>query len=552
MKSRVLFFSAAIIAIAILIHVYLSYRSYNVILITLDTQRSDYLSCYNPATAPTPNIDRIAREGIQFTNAFSLIPITMPAHAAIFTSHPPHDLKVFNNGDKFQHNFPMFTDLLEQKGYTTVGFISLGILNRNFGLAQGFDQYNDDFSKTNGRSYKWASEINEAVLPWIEKNKKRKFFAWIHYSDPHEPYIPFDAPPDTEIVVNGQSYGRYCLAKKERIGLNFLAAPGENKIELKAIGESQLRQSYRFIDQNLSIEPKYEIRFGEGWTNLKLRTGSEVRVFQQAGAIFIRNNSSTAQQIRLRLSGGVWENRGSRIRANYASEVQFVDRHIGILWRKLSEWNLLNKTIVILLADHGEGLKTHGILGHVDKLWNETTHIPFLIYYPGLGRAGTKIDLLVNQFDIMPTILDLAHVKNKKPMKGYSLKRYISRSPIDRLFSRKIERQWSYACTFRPEASNNSFSVTNGKIKLINTPTIRFEQWEAYDLVKDPIEKQNLARTDPEQFQKLASLRALLQNHRQEAEAVHAKRETPQLTADEEEMLRTLGYVAGNETTPQK
>ena len=555
MKKKLLIYAAILLTVAILVHVYFSYRRYNIILITIDTQRPDYLSCYNPNALPTPNIDRVAKEGVLFRNAFSLIPITMPAHTAIFTSQQPHNVRVFNNGDRFHHMSPMFTDLLEKRGYTTGGFVSLGVLSSTFGLAQGFDKYDDDFVKNGGRSYRWASEVNEVALPWIEKNRDRKFFAWLHYSDPHEPYIPIDAPPETEVLINGKLHSSYCLAKKEKIAIDFTAQPGENRIQFRAItaGDSDKAKkpgSSRFLDQNIFLTPdeSQEIIYSSGWQMLKLRTGAEVRYFEKEATVIIRNNKGTPQNLQIRFSGGVWENRASVIRNYYSTEVQFVDKHIGILWQKLQDWNLLKKTIVIITADHGEGLKTHGILGHVDKLWNETTHIPFIVYYPFLGRDNRKSDILVNQLDIMPTILDLVHVRTKEPMEGQSLKRVVSRSPIDWFLSHRFNRHWTYAATYRPEAAHNAFSITNGKIKVIHTPGKSTWEWEAYDLEKDPNEKRNLAKTNLHRFQTLSTIRGLLESHRREAEARHSRRESPTLSQDEEEMLRTLGYVAGEES----
>jgi arylsulfatase A-like enzyme len=544
-------FLAIVVPILILIHVYLSYRSYNVILITLDTQRPDYLSCYNPQAAPTPNIDNIARHGVLFTQAYSMIPITMAAHTAIFTSKYPHQVGVFNNGDRFQHNVPMFTELLERRGYTSGGFISLGVVGSSFGLGQGFDVYNDDFSKCNGRPYKWASEVNEVAIPWLEKNKNHRFVAWIHYSDPHEPYIPYDAPPDTEVLINGKEFNRYCIAKKEKIPLNFTAQPGENRIEFRALNQAENKlQSRRFVDKDLFITPdeNEQISFGEGWEDIKLRTGGQAKIFVDSATVIVNNKQSKPEDVQVRFSGGVWENRASEVRKNYAKEVQFVDEHVGILWQKLSEWGLLKKTIIIVIGDHGEGLKTHGIFGHVDKLWNETTHIPLIIYYPWMGRQGKKVDALVNQLDIMPTVLDLAHVRNKSSMEGFSLKYYLSRSPIDWLLTSPVKRKWTYSCTYRPEATHNSFSITNGKIKVIHTPTKSKWPWEAYDLVNDPLEKRNLAHADPERFRQMTAIRGLLEAHRHEAEASHSRRKNPDLSDDEEEMLRTLGYVSGDDT----
>jgi arylsulfatase A-like enzyme len=206
-----------------------------VILITIDTLRADYVHCYNPGAAPSPGLDRIAANGVLFSNAFTLIPITMPSHTSILTSRQPHELGLFNNGDRFDHRAPMLSELLKNQNYATAAFVSLGVLNKAFGLAQGFDFYEDNFEKTNGRFYKTAGEVNSVALPWIEKHRDQHFFAWIHYSDPHEPYVSPDAPPDTAVWINGKEFVKFTLAKKEKINLNFRALPGENLIEFHAI-----------------------------------------------------------------------------------------------------------------------------------------------------------------------------------------------------------------------------------------------------------------------------------------------------------------------------
>jgi arylsulfatase A-like enzyme len=258
--KKVLFAALIVIGLIMGAHSFFSYRRYNVILITIDTLRTDYIHCYNPGAAPTPNLDRIAANGVLFTNAFTLIPITMPSHTAILTSRQPYELGLFNNGDRFDHHVPMLSDLLEDKNYTTAAFVSLGVLSKAFGLAQGFDFYNDNFDNTNGRFYKVAAEMNAVALPWLEKQRDQRFFAWIHYSDPHEPYVSADAPADTAIVINGQTYSEITLAKKERIHLNFTARPGDNEIEFHAIDnahavpDDRKPLSRRFIDPKVSLQ----------------------------------------------------------------------------------------------------------------------------------------------------------------------------------------------------------------------------------------------------------------------------------------------------------
>jgi arylsulfatase A-like enzyme len=551
-----LFVCLAIIVFSVVaVHVYLSYRPYNVVLITIDTLRADFLSCYNPQVHPTRNIDLIARKGVLFKNAFTLIPITLPSHTSILTSRMPHEISLFTNGEVFNHKeVPMVTDFLKKKGYTSGAFISLGVLRGEFGLGSGFDSYEDNFDKMNGRYYKVASEVNEVALPWIEKNHKKKFFAWIHYSDPHEPYIPFDAPNDTEVIINGVPFYTLCIAKKEKHYLNFVAQPGENRIEFRAIvpqgpEKIQYLQSRRFLDRDVQLTPSegFELNYGKDWPEITLTTGAKARYFEKSATLILNNKSKKPVPLTMRFSGGVWGQRTEEARENYGTEVQFVDKNIGLLWQKLRDLNIQDKTIIIITADHGEGLKTHGIMGHVDRLWNEIIHVPLIVYYPLMGVQGKSVDAKVTLLDIMPTILDLLHVRNKSKMDGQSLKHYLSRSPLDWIMTKKVQRERIFTYTFAPEAKVNSFAVTDLKTKVIHTPNKRLWQWEGYDLPEDPLEKRNLARFQPKVFSGLTTLRTLLDGWQHDAEAAHNKRQNPKLDERQEEMLRNLGYVAGSE-----
>ncbi|MGB6864160.1 MAG: sulfatase-like hydrolase/transferase, partial [Candidatus Aminicenantaceae bacterium] len=183
----------------------------NVILITLDTQRADYISAFNSAKASTPNIDSLAGKGIIFTNCYSPIPITVPAHGSLFYSLLPHDLTLYNNGQIFKNEKKLtsLAQIFKKRGYRTAGFVSLGVLSAKFRLADGYDTYIDRHPEN--RWYLHAEEVNDRVFPWLDKNRENRFFVWIHYSDPHDPYAPPSIPPDLRISFNGQFYTDLCL-----------------------------------------------------------------------------------------------------------------------------------------------------------------------------------------------------------------------------------------------------------------------------------------------------------------------------------------------------
>jgi arylsulfatase A-like enzyme len=189
-----------------------STRSPNIILITLDTQRADHLSCYDPSHSGTPNLDALAESGLLFENCYSLIPITLPSHASIFYSRQPHELHVYNNGEtlKEQSRSPSAVEILRKWGYKTAAVVSMGVLEASYGLDRGFEEYFGSFPH-NGRFYSTAEEVNSTAFPWLEQNRDKNFFLWLHYSDPHAPYHPPTLQSGVTIFLNGGMLGDYAL-----------------------------------------------------------------------------------------------------------------------------------------------------------------------------------------------------------------------------------------------------------------------------------------------------------------------------------------------------
>ena len=113
----------------------------------------------------------------------------MPSHASLFFSERPYQLKNYNNGQILynKRNIPSLAALFEKNAFDTAAFVSLGVVRATFGLNKGFQTYGDQFPAD--RWYLSAEEVNRRVLPWLEAHRNRPFFLWVHYSDPHEPYI---------------------------------------------------------------------------------------------------------------------------------------------------------------------------------------------------------------------------------------------------------------------------------------------------------------------------------------------------------------------------
>lgn len=168
----------------------------NVLFITVDTLRPDYLGCYGSRKVATPNIDSVAAEGTRFQKAISPVPLTLPSHCSIFTGMYPMATGVRDNlGYVLPRNQLTLAEILKQKGYRTGAFVGAYVLASKWGLDQGFDVYDDKFGPTRDPGTHWAVErkgesVARAALQWLERHAAAPFFCWIHLFDPHDPYDP--------------------------------------------------------------------------------------------------------------------------------------------------------------------------------------------------------------------------------------------------------------------------------------------------------------------------------------------------------------------------
>src|ERR1700719_1013303 len=175
----------------------------NVVVITIDTLRADHLGCYGYKQIRTPNIDALAADSVRFERAYTPVPVTLPAHTAIFTGTYPtlngmHDF----SGNKLNPAQPTLASVLKQRGYTTGAVIGSAVLDSRFGLNEGFDFYYDhfDFNRLQESNLEEMERpgnvVADVALDWLGKNRKNKFFLWMHLYDPHYPYRP--PPPYSE------------------------------------------------------------------------------------------------------------------------------------------------------------------------------------------------------------------------------------------------------------------------------------------------------------------------------------------------------------------
>ncbi|UCC39772.1 MAG: sulfatase-like hydrolase/transferase [Candidatus Aminicenantes bacterium] len=391
----------------------------NVLLITIDTIRADRVG-YSGYDIETPNLDLLAYEGARFMNAVCQVPLTLPSHASIFTGTNPNYHQLKGNGPYYLgENFTTLAEIMKAKGFSTSAFVGSYILDSEYGLNQGFDFYDDDFVTPDySVKERLAEDVYNSAAEWLEKNHEKKFFVWVHYFDPHDPYTP---PPPFDI--------------------NYKSRP-------------------------------------------------------------------------------------------YEGEIAYTDIYVGKLINLLKEREIYNKTLVIIVGDHGEDLFDHMEPTHGIFLYDTALKVPLIFHSPGAIPGGKKIDNQVRTIDIFPTILDILKIDIPEYCQGASL--------IPLMRDKKIKAiEESYAETYYPSISygwSALKSIRTNKWKYIQAP-----KSELYNLENDPEEKNNLFKEN----KKIAvGLRDRLKKLEKRISS-GLKPSIRELTPEDQEKLRALGYVSG-------
>ena len=256
-----------------------------VFVISIDTLRSDRLPAYGYSRIKTPAIDAMRRDALLFANAFSHVPLTLPAHASIFTGAVPPKHRVRDNiGYVLDPAAQTLAETLAANGYRSGAAVSSYVLRRSSGIAQGFDFYDDelDYEATDNETSaeRGGDRTREVLERWIEGESGSRLFGFLHLYEPHAPY-----------------------------------------------------------------------------------------------------------------------------RGGYDAEVERADAIVGRFLDFLKRRGLYDRSLIVILSDHGEGLGDHGEDEHGIFVYRESLQVPLLVKLPGNVRGGEKVDTLASLVDVSPTIL---------------------------------------------------------------------------------------------------------------------------------------------------
>ncbi len=395
----------------------------NVLLITIDTLRADRLGCYGYSRAATPNIDRLASQGVLFEEAIAQVPVTLPSHVSLLTgTFPPVNGVRDNTYFRLDPEALTLAEILQSAGYQTGAFVGAYVLDASFGLGQGFDVYDArmqarDDEAVGTFSERPANEVVDAFRRWLgETDEARPFFAWVHLFDPHTPYAspsPF----------------------RER----FASSP-------------------------------------------------------------------------------------------YDGEIAYVDEQIGVLLKEIEARGLMENTLVVFTADHGESLGEHGERTHGFFVYDATLKVPLILTSSPSLPKDRSIPSRVELVDVFPTVLELVGVSAPDTVQGVSLMGLIDGADSEKAtaysecYVSQLNFGWAPLVSLRQDG-----------FKYIEAP-----RRELYDLSKDPDESENILGADPK----------LAERMKTDLESLHASwpgsfsaRHQP----DPETLarLRSLGYAGG-------
>ncbi len=497
-----------------------------VVLVTIDTLHLLHTGLFDPEVAGTPHLERLAADGVLFRQARTTVPMTLPSHASMLSGRTPVGMGLLRNGEKVAPTVRTLAEVLSEAGYRTGAFLSLATLRRDYGLDRGFEVYDDGYDEV-PRFYRTADEVLAAALPWIEERAGERYFAWVHLSDPHEPYGLKGAPPDVVVDLDGAEIAKFNLESKERHELQIELDPGRHVLRWTSLrspapDDREGTELYlRFRDNDTLLD------YVASWEALPRPEASLVEPLE----LHLERRPEQPASVTVRFDGGLRKPPPSVVRPNYALEVEYVDRHLGLLREAVERQG---PVLWIVASDHGEGVYRHrGVVGHAGFNREDQLRILWLMAGPGLP-AGERVDHPALVHDIAPTVLDLIGLPPLPDAEGASL------LPCLRQRGCPERDQW-YA---------HGFSQRHDKLSAI--ATYRWPHKSVvqdapgsglYRLDDDPWEQRNLASSAAGETDLVARrLHRDLQEVRALLERLIAAEERD-LSEDDLELLRSLGYL---------
>jgi arylsulfatase A-like enzyme len=294
----------------------------NLLLITVDTLRADHTSAYGYSRETSPTLAELTGRGVRFERCITQRTNTAASVATLMTGLYPPTNRTLNNRDILQDFNVTMAEQFRDKGFRTAAFVTVPVVGPRFNFDQGFDQFKMLAFRIPEDELAESRIVNRSAFNWLTANAGERFFLWLHYKDPHSPYL-----------VPHKYKGLY-------LDDPGVAPPDETEMLTLGPMEKRRENARYFISQ-------------------------------------------------------------------YDAEIRFIDDNLNLLFEKLDELGLLDHTLVVLTADHGEELGEHGeYFAHGRNCYEPTAHVPLYFIHPELPQ-GLLVTDPVSLVDVLPTLREL-------------------------------------------------------------------------------------------------------------------------------------------------
>lgn len=442
-----------------------------------------YEGRYQPLN-PTPNIDKLAAQGMLFKNSFCTNSICGPSRAVILTGKHSHKNGFMNNGNQFDGDQQTFPKLLQKAGYQTALYGKWHLKSE----PQGFDDwrvlpgqgeyYNPMMIGPDGRGRieGYCSDVvTDLAIDWLKEGRKgdKPFMLMCQHKAPHRNWMPperyLDLYDDVQIPEPGTLFDRW----------EDNASPARNQ-EMEIDRHLNLVfDLFTDLDPNAGPDSQ-QATDRSGHRNFRNMTESQIaawhRAFDEENEAFHKADLKGEDLVR-------WKYQ--RYMKNYLACVRSVDDSVGAIMKYLDEASLADNTIVIYSSDQGFYLGDHG---WYDKRWmyEESLKMPFIVKWPETVKEGSINEQMVQNLDYAETFLDIAGAKIPDDMQGVSL------VP---LLKGKQPSDWRDAIYYHyyefPSVHMvaRHYGIRTERYKLMYF--YQMDEWEFYDLEEDPDELHN-------------------------------------------------------------
>jgi len=490
----------------------------NILFIFSDDHAPHAIGAYDgwlKSVNPTPNIDKLAASGMLFKNSFCTNSICGPSRAVIQTGKHSHMNGFMNNGNSFDWNQQTFPKLLQQVGYTTAIYGKSHLK----GQPQGYDDwkvlpgqglyYNPDMLTPAGKKMipgHCTDVVTDLAVQWLKDGREadKPFMLMVQHKAPHRNWMPaerhLDLYEDLEIPEPATLFDQW---------LDNAPAARFQELEID-------RHMHLNFDLFVDLTPDFDGAAIPGrldksaWRNMQRMTPEQMTFWRAAYGP--RDKAFHAAK----LSGqDLVRWKYQRYAKNYLRCVKGVDESVGTLMQTLEDLKLDDNTIVIYSSDQGFYIGDHG---WYDKRWmyEESLKMPLIVKWPGVTQPGTINTNLVQNLDYAETFLDVANTEVPADMQGASLVPLLKgESPTD--WRKAIYYHYYEFPSVHMVPRHNG--IRTDRYKLMHF--YEFDEWEFYDLEKDPDELQN-EYNNPEYADVIGKIRqefvSLRQHYKDESE----------------------------------